>query len=117
MALSNADVADQLASFAQLLSTQPDKNPYKVKAYQRAAARIRTLPESLPELVREDADLTVYTGIGDAIANAVREIVLTGSLGRLEKLRAQASPEVAGVNAYPRLDPKRILRIYKKLGI
>jgi DNA polymerase (family 10) len=43
--------------------------------------------------------------------------VLTGSLGKLEKLRAQASPALASIGAYPRLDPKRVLRIYKKLDI
>ena len=32
-ALSNAEIADWLASLAQLLSTQKE-NPYKVKAYQ-----------------------------------------------------------------------------------
>ena len=35
--LSNAEIADRLASLAQLLSAQKE-NPYKVKAYQRAAA-------------------------------------------------------------------------------
>ena len=35
--LSNAEIADRLASLAQLLSSQKE-NPYKVKAYQRAAA-------------------------------------------------------------------------------
>ena len=35
--ISNAEIADRLASLAQLLSTQKE-NPYKVKAYQRAAA-------------------------------------------------------------------------------
>ena len=50
-------IADRLASLAQLLSTQKE-NPYKVKAYQRAAAKIRNLSESLDELVRDDADLT-----------------------------------------------------------
>ena len=49
--LSNAEIADRLASLAQLLSTQKE-NPYKVKAYHRAAARIRNLPESLDEMVR-----------------------------------------------------------------
>ena len=38
--LSNAEIADRLASLAQLLSTQKE-NPYKVKAYQRAAGKIR----------------------------------------------------------------------------
>src|SRR5438067_4857911 len=100
--LSNAQIADRLASLAQLLSTQKE-NPYKVKAYQRAAGKIRTLSESLDELVREDADLTCYAGIGEAIASAIREIVLTGTLGKLEKLRTQATPELASISDYPRL--------------
>jgi DNA polymerase (family 10) len=114
--LSNADIADRLASLAQLLSAQKE-NPYKVKAYQRAAAKLRNMSESLQELVLDDADLTRYAGIGDAIASAIREIVQTGSLRKLETLRSQASSEVASINDYPRLDPKRIKRIYKKFGI
>ena len=114
--LSNAEIADRLAGLAQLLSTQKE-NPYKIKAYQRAAAKIRTLSESVEELVHQDSDLTVYAGIGEAISHAVQEIVRTGTLGRLETLRSMASPEVAGLSNYPRLDPKRVLRAYKKLGI
>jgi len=114
--LSNAEIADRLAGLAQLLSTQKE-NPYKIKAYQRAAAKIRTLSESVEELVRQDSDLTVYAGIGEAISQAVQEIVRTGTLGKLETLRSQASPELAGLSNYPRLDPKRVLRAYKKLGI
>ena len=114
--LSNAEIADRLAGLAQLLSTQKE-NPYKIKAYQRAAAKIRTLSESVEELVRQDSDLTVYAGIGEAISHAVQEIVRTGTLSKLEALRSQASPELAGLSNYPRLDPKRVLRAYKKLGI
>jgi DNA polymerase (family 10) len=114
--LSNADIADRLASLAQLLSAEKE-NPYKVKAYQRAAAKVRTLSESIDELVRNDEDLTQYAGIGAAISSAIREIVLTGTLGKLEKLRSNVSPEIAAISAYPRLDPKRVLRIYKKLNI
>jgi DNA polymerase (family X) len=114
--LSNAAVADRLASLAQLLSSQKE-NPYKVKAYQRAAARIRNLSESLDEMVRDQEDLTQFAGIGEAIASAIREIVTTGTLGKLEKLRAQVTPAVASLTSYPRLDPKRVMRVYKKLGI
>src|SRR5436305_8792450 len=114
--LSNTEIADRLASLAQLLSSQKG-NPYKVKAYQRASAKIRTLGDSLDELVREEADLTRYAGIGDAIAAAIREIVLTGTLGKLEKLRSEATPALESISHYPRLDPKRVARIYKKLGI
>jgi DNA polymerase (family X) len=94
--LSNAEIADRLASLAQLLSAQKE-NPYKVKAYQRAAAKLRNMSESLQELVQDDADLTQYAGICDAIASAIREIVETRSLRKLETLRSQATPEVASL--------------------
>ena len=75
------------------------------------------MSEGIDELVRDDADLTAYAGIGEAIASAIWEIVLTGTLGKLEKLRSASSPELASLSAFPRLDPKRVLRIYKKLNI
>lgn len=114
--LTNAEIADRLASLAQMLSTQHE-NPYRVRAYRRAAAKVRALSESVEELVRDDADLTAYAGIGPGISSAIREIVLTGTLGKLERIRAQLGPEIAAISAYPRLDPTRVLRIYKKLRI
>jgi DNA polymerase (family 10) len=114
--LSNADIADRLSSLAQML-TMEKANPYKVRAYRRAAAVVRGLGESMDEMVRSNADLRVYAGIGEAISGAIREIVETGTLKSLEKLRSTSSPELVELSAYPRLDPRRVLRIYKKLGI
>lgn len=115
-ALSNAEIADLLASLAQLLSSQKE-NLYKVKAYQRAAASIRHLSESLDEMVRKDEDLTRFRGIGGGIGSAIREIVTTGTLGKLEVLRSQTPTALASISEYPRLDPKRVMRVYKKLEI
>jgi len=114
--LSNAEIADRLSSLAQMLTVEKS-NPYKIRAYRRAAAVIRGLGESVDELVRSNADLRVYAGIGEAISGAIREIVETGTLKSLEKLRSSASPELAGLSTHPRLDPRRVLRVYKKLGI
>ncbi len=114
--LSNAEIADRLSSLAQMLTVEK-ANPYKVRAYRRAAAVIRGLGESVDELVRSNADLRVYAGIGEAISAAIREIVETGTLKSLEKLRSDASPELVELSTHPRLDPRRVLRIYKKLGI
>jgi DNA polymerase (family 10) len=83
----------------------------------RASARIRNLSESLDEMVRDHDDLTRFAGIGEAIASAIRDIVTTGTLGKLEKLRARVTPAVASIKGHPRLDPKRVLRVYKKLDI
>lgn len=114
--MSNAEIADRLTTLARLLTARKE-NPWKIKAYLRAARNIRGFSESLDELARSDADLTSFTGIGEAIGGAVREIVLTGTLGKLEKLRAEVDPALIGISDYPRLDPKRVLRIYRKLSI
>ena len=114
--MSNGEIADVLARVAQLMSATKE-NPFKAKAYRRAATKIRTLSDSLDELVRADADLTRYGGIGEGIASAIREIVLTGGLRKYDDLRANAKPEVASVSDYPRLDPKQVQRVYKKLKI
>jgi len=102
--LSNAEIADRLAVLAQLLAANKE-NPYKVKAFRRAAAKIRSLSEGLEELVHDDSDLTMFPGIGDAIASAIKEIVRTGALRKLDTLRGQAAPEIAKLADYPRLDP------------
>jgi DNA polymerase (family X) len=114
--VTNADIAEKLMSLAQLLSAQKE-NKFKIKAYRRAAKTIAAMPDSLVDLVRDDADLTEYPAIGKAISGAIREIASNGTLRQLEEIRAQVKPEIAAIAEYPRLDPARVLRIFKKLGI
>ena len=114
--LSNADIAEKLFGLAYLMAARKE-NPFKVKAYRRAARTVRALGESVAEMVREGADLTQFSGIGTAISGVIREIVETGSTRQIDSLQAQVSPEIAGVLRFPQLDPKRVLRIYKKLKI
>ncbi len=114
--LTNAEIAGKLTGFAQLLSIEAT-NRYKVKAYRRAAKTIQALGESIDELVRNNSDLTAYPGIGKAISGALREIVETGTLRQMEILQAQVPPELGAIADYPRLDPARVLRIYRALGI
>ena len=114
--MNNAAIAHQLTILAQLLSAE-GANPFKVKAYRRAADTIKSAGESIAELVQRDADLTQFSGIGAGISAAIREIVLTGGLRKLDTLRSAVSPELAALSEHPRLDPKRVLRAYQKLGI
>ena len=114
--LSNAQIADKLVRLAQLLGSNRE-NFYKAKAYRRAATSVRSQSESLDEVVRQGEDLTKFPAIGAAIGSAIQEIVLTGALKKLDTLSVQTSPELLELADYPGLDPKRILRIYKKLAI
>src|SRR6186997_1528587 len=114
--LSNADIAEKLFGLAYLMAARKE-NPFKVKAYRRAARTVSALGESVADMVREGADLTQFPGIGTAISGVIREIVETGSTRQFDSLQAGVSPEIAGVLRFPQLDPKRVLRIYKKLKI
>ena len=100
-------VAARLLSLAQLLGSKGE-NPFKIRAYRRAAETIRNYSENFDQLVRADADLTQFAGIGKGISSAVREIVLSGKLGQLETLRTEVAPELAALSEYPRLDPRRV---------
>ena len=114
--LSNDVIAGRLLALAQQLQSRGE-NAFKVKAYRRAAETVARLSESIEAGVHAGSDLTRYAGIGKGIAAALREIVTTGSLGQLDLLLADTPPEVAALNEHPRLDPKRVLRAYRKLGI
>src|ERR1051326_1169874 len=113
---SNGAIAAELMTLAQLLGAR-GANPFKVKAYRRAAKTIKALSESVDDLVRRGADLTVYPAIGPAIAGVIEEIVKTGKLRRTETLRTELKPEILELAQYPHLDPRRVKRIYKKFNI
>jgi len=114
--ISNAEIADKLAGLAYLFSAKKE-NPFKIKAYRRAARTVRSLGESVADLARAGEDLTHYPGIGQTIAGVIREIVETGTTRQFESLQSQVEPALAGLLHFPMLDPKRVLRIYKKLKI
>jgi hypothetical protein len=48
-----------------------DCRPSGESAHQRAAAKVRTLPESIDELVREGANLTAYAVRTDAFSGLI----------------------------------------------
>jgi DNA polymerase (family X) len=114
--LSNGVIATELMSLAQLLAAHGE-NPFKIKAYRRAARTLRTLSESIEEVVKSGGDLTVYPGIGKAISGVIEEIVQTGKLRQAERMRADIPAEILELTEYPQLDAKRVQRIYKKLHI
>src|SRR6187399_1879457 len=114
--LSNVEIAHRLLAYAQVIQANGE-NPFKVRAYRRAAQTIKGLRESMDLLVRSGADVTRFPGIGKGIAGALREIVFNGSLGQLEMFLTATPPELAAVNEYPALDPQRVARVFQKFGI
>ena len=111
----NKEVADALAEVGRLLAEQ-GANPYRARAYEQAAATIRELDHPVAELLRSEgmAGLEKLPGIGVNLAHAIRDLVLTGRLPMLERLRGEAHPDaepplpIPASRAHPGPDPDEL---------
>ncbi|WP_439405946.1 helix-hairpin-helix domain-containing protein [Bradyrhizobium sp. DASA03076] len=108
-------VASLLREYAQRTALRGG-NPYRAKAYSRAADSLAALAVPLDVLVAEDR-LTEIPGVGDAIADVITKAHTTGSHPSLEKLRKEIPAGVLEMLAIPGLRPEKVLRLYKDLGI
>ena len=91
-------------------------NPYRAKAYTRAAENLLALTEPLEDLVAEGR-LKEIPGVGDAIADIVTTLYQTGSHPGLEAMRKEFPAGVLEMLAIPGLKPDKVLKLYKTLGI
>ncbi|TMJ80299.1 MAG: DNA polymerase/3'-5' exonuclease PolX [Alphaproteobacteria bacterium] len=108
-------VAKLLREYAQRTALRGG-NPYRSKAYSRAADSLAALPVALDRLIAEDR-LTEIPGIGDAIADIITKLYRTGTHPSLEKLRKEIPAGVLELLTVPGLRPDKVLRLYKDLGI
>ena len=83
-----------LERVADLLEAQ-QADPFRVRAWRRAAETVRAHPTPLATLVTESglAGLDRLAGIGRSLASAIEELVRTGRLRMLDRLEGEVSPE------------------------
>jgi DNA polymerase/3'-5' exonuclease PolX len=90
----NTTIAQRLKEVAQLLHSQ-GSNPFRVLAYQHAAQTLEQLERPIDDLVQAEGieGLKKLPGVGESLARAIRELVRTGRLPMLERLRGETKPE------------------------
>ena len=113
----NHRIADRLVEAADLLEQQ-HANAFRVAAYRKAAATIRSSDQSLSTLLEEGGvtGLTDLPGIGDSLARAIAEMVRTGKWMQLERLRGTVDPEQL-YQSIPGIGPKLAEQIHNELDI
>lgn len=114
---SNEDIAQVLASIADLLEAQGG-GPYRARAYRRGADAVRESDAEVSRLLADGGTqaLTKLPGIGDSLARVVREIVETGHSGVLERLQAKSSP-VEQFSTVGGIGDELAQRVVDELGI
>jgi DNA polymerase (family 10) len=116
MPVHNAEIAAMLDHTAELLEIKGD-NPFRTRAYRRAARVIEGLPKSVASLLKGGEDLSQLPGIGTDLASKIAAIVATGKFDLLESLKRELPGDLAEIAALPGLGPKRVKLLYDRLGV
>jgi DNA polymerase (family 10) len=116
MPVHNQDIAAVFDEMADLLELRQD-NPFRIRAYRRAAQTVRGQSRELRDAVAEGRDLKKLPGIGEDLAAKIVEILETGRCAALEKLRKQVPPGLEDLLHLPGLGPARVRQLRKELRI
>jgi DNA polymerase (family 10) len=111
----NAAVAGVFEEIADYLELAGD-NPFKIRAYRRAAEAIANLEGSV-EAFSESGQLESVEGMGTATVAKTKEFLATGQVRLLQYLRSQYPPGLLDVLRVPGLGPKKVALLYKERGI
>lgn len=116
MPVHNADIAAIFEEIADLLELD-DQNSFRVRAYRNAARELEELGRPVSELIEAGDDLTSLPGIGESLAEKIREILATGKCRALDKLRSQTPAAVTELLKIPGLGPRRVRTLYHELDV
>jgi DNA polymerase (family X) len=115
MSIHNADIADAFDELGDLLSLQGE-SPFRIRAYRRAARVVRGLPQELAEL-KTVRDYDAIPGIGRDLAAKIAELVKSGRLKALERLRREVPPGVRDLLGLPGMGPARVRALMTTLHV
>ncbi|MEM4257698.1 MAG: DNA polymerase/3'-5' exonuclease PolX [Candidatus Thermoplasmatota archaeon] len=113
--MKNQMVAETLYTIANLLDIKGE-NFFKIRAYRIAAQTIEGLDENI-EKIAEEKRLTNIPGVGEALAKKILELLTTGNIRYLEKLKKEIPEGLLELLEIPGLGPKKVAALYTKLGI
>ena len=113
--MKNLEVADIFNKIADILELK-GANPFRIRAYQRAAQNIQDLSEDIEEISKRE-ELEKLPGIGKDLALKIKEIIEAGGLNHYEELKSEMPAGLLELLSVPGLGPKTIKLLYENLKI
>src|SRR5258706_7906303 len=113
--LTNGDLARVFHEIGDILEVQGEI-AFKTIAYHRAADAIGRSPVDLVAAYRS-GDPPKVSGVGQAISDKILELVTTGRMAYLERLRAEVPASLVELLEIPGLGPKTVRQLPEELGI
>lgn len=113
--MENKEIAGIFWEIADILELK-NENPFRIRAYRRAAQSIESLSENLASLAQENK-LTEIPGIGADLSEKIKEIISTGQLKFLGEIKKEVPQGLLEILKIPGLGPKHTMLIHQKLGV
>ena len=113
--MKNFEVARLFDLMADLLEIKGE-NPFRIRAYRRAAQNVEALPEEIEALAAEGR-LEEIPGIGHDLAGKISEYLKTGRMKDVEVLRKVIPAGVVELMQVPGVGPKTAKLLYEKQKI
>jgi DNA polymerase (family 10) len=111
----NEQVAALFRSMAELLAAQR-ANPYRVRAYRRAADALLALGEDVAAVAQRHA-LQEIDGIGKELSEKIEEFLKTGKILALDALKMPLPEHVKDWAKLPGLSESLVAYLYSRLNI
>lgn len=113
--MTNRDIALILFNIATLLELA-DGNPYRIRAYRRAARGLLSLREEARDLLAAGQELPI-PGLGKRLRTKIGELASEGRLAFYAELVAEQHPAVQALMTVPGVGPKTALRLFTELHL
>jgi len=113
--MSNLRIAEIFEKMADILEVQ-DANPFRVRAYRRAARTIEGLGREAAGIAAEGA-LSELSGIGEDLASKINEFLATGKISAYEGLKKRVKPVLLDMMDIPGIGPKTAKLLSDKLKV
>src|SRR3989339_225461 len=116
--MDNKEIASIFNQIAELLEIKQD-NPFKIRAYQRAARNLESLSVDLTDVYRSGGlkALQEIPGIGHDLSLKIEEYLKTGKIASQKALAREFPKGILELINIPGMGPKTAQLLYKKLGI
>ena len=113
--MKNLEISTLFRNIAKILEIKGD-NPFRIRAYERAAQNIEGLTEDIEDFIEEDR-LTQIPGIGKDLADKIKEYVKTAKIKIYEDLKKRIPSGLLDLLNIPSVGPKTAKLLYEKLKI
>jgi DNA polymerase (family 10) len=110
--MENIEIAKLFNQVADILEIQ-EENPFRIRAYRKAAQVIESLPQPLAEIT----NLEEIPGIGKGMAEKIKELLDKGESKEIERLKKRIPQGVLELMQIEGLGPKTVKFLYQKFRI